>query len=128
MKRAAIVSAFVVLCAAGLGACEPQLQAPRDPGVCWHLVQREGEEPRFNQVARNQQSLEFCAARLEMMRRSFMSLGGNRTEIVGAYQGRFIFVERRGIFTAKTFEGNRYLTLVRTGDGRLAVPGAVRRN
>lgn len=124
MSRPALALA-ALLAAAGLSACEKQLEAPRATGVCFHLVQKEGEAPKFNQVAANQQSLEYCAARLEIMRRRFMSLGGQRTELVGAYQGRFIFIERRGIFTSKSLNGNRYLTLVRTGDGRLAVPGAM---
>jgi hypothetical protein len=119
------VAAALFLAAAALAACQQDTQAPRDKGVCWHLVQKEGEPPKFNQVAVNQQSLEYCAARLELMRRNFVALGSRRTEIVGAYQGRFIFIDRRGIFSSKTLNGNRYLALVRTGDGRLAVPGAM---
>ena len=41
------------------------------------------------------------------------------------YKGSFIFVERRGIFTAPSMEEHPYLALVRTGDGRLAIPGAM---
>ena len=46
-------------------------------------------------------------------------------DIVGAYQGSFLFLQREGVFTAETYDGARYPFLVRTGDGRLAVPGSV---
>lgn len=117
-----------VAAAALLAACAPQgVQAPRDPGVCWHMVTLKDGTTRFNRVSSNQPDLEHCAARLERMRRSFLGLGSNRADIVGAYQGRFIFLERSGIKTGKTLNGNRYMALVRTGDGRLVVPGAMRR-
>ena len=38
---------------------------------------------------------------------------------------QFIFLQREGIFTAGSLEEHRYLALVRTGDGRLAIPGAM---
>ena len=59
------------------------------------------------------------------MRVRFLRLGGSNREIYGAYQGNFIFVQKEGIFTAPSLEAHRYLALVRTGDGRLAVPGAM---
>ena len=108
-----------------LAGCEQAVQAPRDPGVCWHVVTKDGTT-RFNRVSTNQPSLEYCAAALERMRRRFMGLGGGRSEVIGAYQGRFIFLEPSGIKTGKSFKGNRYMALVRTADGRLVPPGAVR--
>lgn len=111
--------------AAGLAGCEQRLKAPFDKGVCWHVVLKKNEAPRFNRMAENTPSLEYCAARLERMRRSFLSLGSGRRTVVGAYQGRFIFVEPRGIFSGKSLEGGRFLMLVRTGDGRLVSPGAL---
>ena len=39
----------------------------------------------------------------------------------------FIFLEKEGIYVGQTYEGPRFMSLVRTGDGRLAVPGAIRR-
>lgn len=104
-----------------LTACEQAVQAPRDPGVCWHAVTKEGVT-RFNKVSVNQPNLEHCAAALERMRRKFAGLGG-RSDITGAYQGRFIFLDRAGIKTGKSLTGNRYMTLVRTADGRLVTPG-----
>jgi hypothetical protein len=51
----------------------------------------------------------------------------NNASMVGAYQGSFIFIEKEGIYVGQTYDGPRYMSLVRTGDGRLAVPGAIRR-
>ena len=59
------------------------------------------------------------------MRIRFLRMGGSAREVTGAYKGSFIFVERRGIFTAPSMEEHPYLALVRTGDGRLAIPGAM---
>ena len=120
------IRAASLILAAGLAACSgSSLKAPTDPGVCWHLVRANGEY-RFNKLAENQPQLEFCAARLEDMRLRFMRLGAAGDQVVGAYQGQFIFLQREGVFTARSLETTPYLALVRTGDGRLAIPGAVR--
>ena len=70
-------------------------------------------------------SLEVCAANLEAMRIKFLRLGGNQLEIYGAYQSNFLFLVREGVMTSTSLEGPRYVALVRTGDGRLAIPGAM---
>lgn len=117
-----------VLGAAILAGCaDSGPKAPTDAGVCWHLVRIEGEY-RFNKLASDQPQLEFCAARLEDMRLNFMRLGSAQTEVVGAYQGQFIFLRREGVFTARSLTTTPYLALVRTGDGRLAIPGAIKTN
>jgi len=59
------------------------------------------------------------------MRIRFLSLGGGQTDIIGAYQGNFLFLNPYGVFTAPSLTAARYPALVRTGDGRLAVPGSV---
>jgi hypothetical protein len=121
----AMLTGLAAIGAFALGACdEGAPKAPWDKGVCWHMVRNKDGTVKFNKLAVNQPSLEYCAARLELMRRSFLSLGGPRAEVVGAFQGRFIFVERRGIFSGKRLNGSRFLTLQRTADGRLAIPGA----
>lgn len=118
--------AGVLAAAAGtLGACSKQLEAPVDRGVCWHLAAGPKGERHFNKLAVGQPDLEHCAAQLEAMRVRFQSLGVAPPEVVGAYQGQFLFLQREGVFTAPTFEGYRYPFMVRTGDGRLAVPGAM---
>ena len=76
---------------------------------CFHIVQR------------------LCGG-LEEMRLKFLSLGGSNNEMVGAYQGQFIFIEKRGVFFSKDLDGVRFFALARTGDGRLAIPGAIQRD
>ena len=114
--------------AAALAACSQSTKAPFDRGVCYAVEPgAEGEPARFNVVAEDQPQIEFCAARLEEMRLRFLRMGGSRREIVGAYQGRFIFIDRAGVSFGQTLEGARFMALARTGDGRLAIPGAIQR-
>ena len=72
-------------------------------------------------------NLETCAANLEAMRIKFLRMGGSTQEIYGAYQANFLFLEKAGVLTSTSLEGPRYVALVRTGDGRLAIPGAMPR-
>jgi hypothetical protein len=110
--------------AALLQGCENQVEATSDRGVCWHMVTVAGK-PKFNVLARGQADLEHCAAELEKMRISFQSLGVPQGDITGAYQGQFLFINRYGVFTAQDLTGYQYPFMVRTGDGRLAMPGAM---
>ncbi len=111
--------------ALALAGCEKQLEAPADPGVCWHLVQPPGQPPKFNRLADHQADLEHCAAQLEKMRLAFRALGKNESEVTGAYQGQYLFVQPEGVFTSQTLNGHPYSLMVRSGDGRLVVPGAM---
>jgi hypothetical protein len=123
MKRLAILA---VLTAAGLGlsACEPRTEPPGDALVCYHVVpQKDGKVKFFRLV--NSPNLETCAANLEAMRIKFLRMGGSQQNIYGAYQANFLFLEATGVSTSTSLEGPRYTALVRTGDGRLAVPGAM---
>ena len=117
----------MVALAAGLGitACARQVDAPTNKGVCWHAVPLKNGQVRFNQLSINQPNLESCAGSLEAMRLKFLGLGGANDQIMGAYQGNYIFLQHEGVFTSQTLNGNRYLMMVRTGDGRLAVPGVM---
>ncbi|KPF78070.1 hypothetical protein IP78_11405 [Brevundimonas sp. AAP58] len=121
--RIVIVSTALLI----LAACAEQVQAPRDPGVCY-AVNRPDGEVQFNVVARDQPQIEFCAARLEEMRLRFLRLGGSTREVTGAFQGQFIFIDARGVSFGRTLEGGRFFALARTGDGRLAMPGAIQRD
>ena len=112
--------------ALGVAACSSSTRAPDAPGVCHHVVQ-DGEEVRFNVLAEDVESIEFCAARLEEMRLNFLRMGGSVSEVMGAYQGQFIFIEREGVYFGQTLEGGRFFALARTGDGRLAIPGVIQR-
>jgi hypothetical protein len=111
----------------GLAGCQASLDAPMDRGVCWHLTRDDAGKPKFNRLADRQPDLEHCAAQLEIMRLRFRSLGLSQTDVTGAYQGQYLFLQREGVFTAQTVDGYRYPFMVRTGDGRLAVPGAMPR-
>ena len=104
--------------------CQRQIEAPADRGVCWHMV-TVGGQPKFNVLAHSQPDLEHCAAELEKMRISFQSLGVPQGDITGAYQSQFLFINRYGVFTAQSLTGYQYPFMVRTGDGRLAMPGAM---
>ena len=116
--------AFAAVSAA-LAGCEQKIEAPYDKGVCWHMVPLTGGKVKFNPLSKNRPSLESCAASLEGMRERFLGLGGNQEDIIGAYQGNFLFLNRTGVFTSTTLTGARWPALVRTSDGRLAIPSAV---
>ena len=115
----------MVLLALTLAGCDAAIDAPMDRGVCWHLVKGDDGKPRFNKLAEHQADLEHCAAQLEMMRLRFRALGASQEAVTGAYQGQFLFLQPEGVFTAQSYDGYRYPFLVRTGDGRLATPGAM---
>jgi hypothetical protein len=119
-----------VLAALSLTACEKPIEAPYTQGVCYQVIflDKDGKTARFNEVAHGRPNLESCAAALEGMRIHFLSLGGTATDIVGAYQGNFLFLDRYGVFTGQTLTSARYPALVRTGDGRLVIPGAVQQS
>lgn len=121
---------LILLAAAALGlaACAKKTVPPGDPGICYHVVfhkDAKGEyQPRYNKLVAAD-SLERCAANLEAMRVKFLTMGGNQQEITGAYQSNYLFLVKEGVMTSTSLEGPRYVALVRTGDGRLAVPGAM---
>jgi hypothetical protein len=81
-----ITLATAMACAVTLAACDKQIDAPIDKGVCWHMV-TVGGQPKFNVLARDQADLEHCASELEKMRINFQSLGLPQGDITGAYQG-----------------------------------------
>ena len=125
MKLIPVLAALAA--ALSLAACEKQIEAPYTTGVCYQVIflDKDGKTARFNQVSRDRKNLEACAASLEGMRIHFLQMGGNQVAIVGSYQGNFLFLDQYGVFTAPSLTAARYPALVRTGDGRLVVPGAV---
>jgi len=116
----------LALLAVGLAACDNSPRPPGDVGICYQYVVPKPGQHRFNVLSKNTQSLEACAAGLEAMRIHFLMIGGNQTSLTGAYQSKFIFLEPDGIFTADSLNGASYIALVRTNDGRLVRPGAIR--
>ena len=121
---AALAAAALAASGLGLAACQSQVQAPTNPGVCYHLASIQNGQPRFNVVAGSVPDMEHCAAQLEAMRVRFLSLGGTQRDIVGAYQGNYLFLGEEGVFTAETYQGPRYPFLVRNGDQLVPVGSA----
>jgi hypothetical protein len=125
IRRALVVLAAAA--AASLAACQKPVEAPTEKGVCYQVLFQKDGSVKFNKIAENQPAIEYCAARLEELRIRFLRMGGTRHEIVGAYQGKFLFVDPGGVSIADRLDGGRFQALTRTGDGRLAVPGYVAR-
>lgn len=123
MQRLALIAAAAVI-AAPLAACSHRTEPPGDPGVCYHVVPQKGGKLKYNKLVMAP-NLETCAANLEAMRLKFLRMGGTTQDIYGAYQANFLFLQSEGVLTSTSLEGPRYVALVRTGDGRLAIPGAM---
>ena len=128
-----LISSVVLLtvaasAAVGLASCgEKPIEPPSNIGICWHAIPQQDGAIKFNELAKNVPNIETCAATLEGMRIRFARLGSQQREITGAYQGNFLFLQSEGVFVASDTKRARYLALVRTGDGRLAIPGAIKR-
>jgi hypothetical protein len=116
--------ALMILAAMLVSACTQKTTPPGDAGVCFHVVPQADGSMKYNKLVQAA-SLEVCAANLEAMRVRFLRMGGSQQEIYGAYQANFLFLQREGVLTSTSLEGPRYVALVRTGDGRLAIPGAM---
>ena len=121
---AILIAPTVLVAALVLAACQKETEPPGTPGICYHVVPQKDGSLKYNKlvVAR---SLEACAANLEAMRIKFLMMGGSQQNIYGAYQANFLFLQKEGVLTSTSLEGPRYVALVRTGDGRLAIPGAM---
>jgi len=120
------VKPYLILAAAllALSACAKKTTPPGDAGICYHVVPQKDGTLKYNKLV-GAKSLEVCAANLEAMRIRFLRMGGSQQEIYGAYQANFLFLQKEGVLTSTSLEGPRYVALVRTGDGRLAIPGAM---
>lgn len=108
----------------GLSACQKETEPPGTVGVCYHVVPQKDGSLKYNKLVMAA-NLETCAANLEAMRIKFLRMGGSQQNIYGAYQANFLFLQKEGVLTSTSLEGPRYVALVRTGDGRLAIPGAM---
>jgi hypothetical protein len=125
MNRHAHLAAALAFVAIALSACEKEVDAPTNPGVCWVVAPQKDGQIKFNKLADHQPTLEACAASLEAMRMRFEGIGASQGIITGAYQGQYLFDAQDGIFTSQTLKGQRYLFLVRSGDGRLVKASAM---
>jgi hypothetical protein len=124
MSRTVAFFAIAAIAASGLAGCQKEVAAPTNTGVCWQAIPLKNGQVKFNQVSVHEPNLEACAGSLEGMRERFEALGGAE-EIMGAYQGNYLFLQNQGIFVSQTLTGARYIALVRTDDGRLARPGVM---
>jgi hypothetical protein len=122
MQRLLLSAALAAFLTAG---CAKKLEAPFDKGVCYALAFDKDGKAKFNVVAENIPNMESCAAQLEGVRLRFARLGMNEDYFTGSYQGNFIFIKPAGVFVSQSYEGVQYPALVWTGDGRLAIPGAM---
>lgn len=116
--------ALSLLAVLALAGCQKKTTPPGDARICFHVVPQKDGSMKYNKLVETD-SLEKCAANLEAMRVKFLTMGGSSSEIYGAYQANYLFLVREGVMTSTSLEGPRYVALVRTGDGRLAIPGAM---
>ena len=89
-------------CALALTACERQVTAPTQPGVCWFMLEAADGERHFQPFVTGIENLESCAARLEG---SYVRTG---RPVSGAFQGRFIFVTEADVTAGPRLKGQHY--------------------
>ena len=136
MRRAAALSLRLLAgfaLASAVSACGHGVQPPTDTGVCFHMVtDGKGEvggqvsgKYRFFVVKRDVPDLEHCASALDTMRVHFLSLGGSSHDVTGVYQGEYLFVGSRGVFSADSLDASPFPMLTRAPDGRLVPQGSL---
>lgn len=125
---AVLAPAAIIAGAVAMGACSNEPKFEFADGACYYLTTPDKSAPRLQKIADDQPQIEQCAARLEELRLRFLRMGGSNQEVTGAYQGRYIFIDREGVKIGKSLTGSRFFAMARTGDGRLAIPGAIQRD
>lgn len=98
--RAVSIAVIIVFVAAAgwlIWQDRQSIPAPRDPGVCWRMV-----AGRFEPLVRNSLGIEACAGDLE---RIHMKTG---EDLTGAYQGRYIFVDKEAIRSSDRVNGQHW--------------------
>ncbi|HEX5377703.1 MAG TPA: hypothetical protein VFW47_03980 [Phenylobacterium sp.] len=93
------------VCAAAalvLAGCQKPLEAPGNPGVCWRLAPAMNGQQDFKPFATDIDTLENCAARLEGLHLA------HGQPMVGAFQGRFIYVTDEDVTVAANASSQRY--------------------
>lgn len=119
-----------VAVATTVSGCAPRLKAPRELGVCYfigHPVGPDGKRAvKFNEIARNQDTIEKCAVQLYNARRAMQATNTAGKVTEGAYQGNFLFATNQRIDYGQTYEGPTVTLLVKDPySDRLVEPGAV---
>lgn len=85
-----------------LAACQKPMQAPVTAGVCWRLAPAMNGTQDFRPFADGIENLENCAVRLEGL---YLAHG---QPMVGAFQGRMIYVTDQDITSAANDRAQRY--------------------
>lgn len=116
---------LILAAAVGLTACVKQVKAPNQADACFEAVPHKDGSFTFNLLVPREPNMETCAGSLEAMRERFLSLGGGNHQIMGAYNGKFLFLDPGGVLMSDSVDGMRFPFLVRTGDGQLTSPGDV---
>jgi hypothetical protein len=100
MKRAFAVAALLALT-----GCSPAADAPDQVGICWMQAGPVPAEakPRFVLLSRGDANLETCAMHLELTR-----ISKHRSNIFGAFQGQYVFVDREAIASSESLTGQRF--------------------
>ena len=84
-------------------ACDSSPEAPTDVGVCWRMSTGADAKPAFTIVSNSARNLETCGAHLEAV-----ALRENKTDLVGAYQGQYIFITPEMVQSSGRLDGARY--------------------
>jgi hypothetical protein len=121
-----LILASLGLIGLGLAACEKDVQAPETRNVCYQVTPgKDQASTRFNPVAQNSRTMEACAAQLDLVRHRFMAMGSPRNEIVGAYNGSFLFIDSGGMRRADSLNGGRFVAYGRNAQGELIQPNGL---
>jgi hypothetical protein len=122
-KAPPVIPAALLALAAGLAGCQ-RVRPPEQADVCFQASFHKDGKVDFNTLSAHEANMEGCAAALEGMRERFLSLGGGNHAIVGAYNGKFLFLDAGGVQMSDSLDGMRFPFLAHTEDGRLVAPGA----
>jgi len=85
-----------------LAGCQKPMEAPTTAGVCWRLAPAMNGAQDFRPFANGVENLENCAVQLEGL---YLAHG---QPMVGAFQGRFIYVTDQDITSAADGRSQRY--------------------
>ena len=121
MIRRTLLLMPIFLC---LAACAKQIATPTEVDACFEAVAHKDGTVAFQRLSQHEATMESCAGALEGMRERFLGLGGSRHNLVGTYNGHYLFLGPAGVQTSDSVDGVRYPFLVRSDDGRLVAAGA----
>ena len=119
-----IRTAVALLALLSLSACAKPVVAPTEADACFFATPHKDGSVAFARVTQHEPNMENCAAALEGMRLRFLGLGGNRHDIMGYYNGRYLCLGAGGVQTSDSTDGMRFPFMTHGDDGRLVAAGA----